>query len=107
MGYMNDEGVAHANQMLGRMASDGRKAQYLMQAGRVGTATVSGVRQTGTFVNNNPECELELDVTVDGGAPYRVTHRQVLSSVALPSFPPGASIPVRVDPEDPGSLVIA
>ena len=89
------------------VASDGRRAQYLMQAGRVGTATVSGVRQTGTYVNNNPECELELEVSVDGGAPYGVTHRQVLSSVALPGFQPGASIPVRVDPEDPDSLVIA
>src|SRR5881227_2355286 len=107
MGLINDEGVARANQMLGRMAGEGRNAQYLIQSGRVGTATVSGVRQTGTFVNNNPECELELEVTVDGGAPYGVTHRQVLSSVALPGFQPGASIPVRVDPEDPHSLVIA
>jgi hypothetical protein len=107
MGYLTNDGVAHANHMLGRMASDGRKAQYLMQAGHVGTATVSGVRQTGTYVNNNPECELELQVTVDGGAPYGVTHRQVLSSVALPGFQPGASIPVRVDPDDPLSLVIA
>ena len=63
------DGVAQANDMLGQMASDGQKAQYLMQAGRVGTATVSGVRQTGTFVNNNPECELDLQVVVDGGAP--------------------------------------
>jgi len=107
MVFTDNQGVGHANQMLGRMASDGRKAQYLIHAGRVGTATVSGVRQTGTYVNNNPECELDLDVTVDGGAAYAVTHRQVLSSVALPGFQPGASIPVRVDPEDPYSLVIA
>ena len=45
-----NDGVAHANQTMGQMASDGQKAQYLMHAGRVGTATVSGVRQTGTDV---------------------------------------------------------
>ena len=101
------DGVAQANEMLGQMANDGQKAQYLMQAGRVGTATVSAVRQTGTFVNNNPECELDLQVAVDGGAPYAVTHRQVLAMVALPGFQPGASVPVRVDPNDPQSLIIA
>lgn len=101
------DGVAQANEMLGQMASDGQKAQYLMQAGRIGTATVSGVRQTGTFVNNNPECELDLQVAVDGGTPYAVTHRQVLAMVALPGFQPGASVPVRVDPNDPQSLIIA
>lgn len=100
-------GAAQANRMLGQMANDGQKAQYLMQAGRVGTATVSGVRQTGTLVNNNPECELDLQVVVDGGAPYAVTHRQVLAIVALPGFQPGASVPVRVDPGDPQSLIIA
>jgi Protein of unknown function (DUF3592) len=101
------DGVAQANQMMGQMASDGQKSQHLMQAGRVGTATVTAVRQTGTFVNNNPECELDLQVVVDGGDPYEVTHRQVLAMVALPGFQPGASVPVRVDPDDPSSLIIA
>jgi hypothetical protein len=101
------DGVAQANGMLGQMAGDGQKAQYLMQAGRVGTATVSAVRQTGTFVNNNPECELDLEVVVDGGTPYLVTHRQVLAIVALPGFQPGSSVPVRVDPDDSSSLIIA
>jgi hypothetical protein len=101
------DGVAQANQMLGQMANDGQKAQHLMQTGRVGTATVSAVRQTGTFVNNNPECELDLQVEVDGGEPYTVTHRQVLAMVALPGFQPGASVPVRVDPSDAQSLIIA
>jgi hypothetical protein len=27
--------------------------------------------------------------------------------VALPGFQPGASVPVRVDPADPNSLIIA
>jgi hypothetical protein len=101
------DGVAQANQVLGGIANEGQKAQYLMQAGRVGSATISAVRQTGTFVNNNPECEIDLQVSVDGSAPYAVTHRQVLAMVALPSFQPGASVPVRVDPTDASSLIIA
>jgi len=93
--------------LLKHVATDGQRAQELLRSGRVGCATVSDVRQTGTFVNDNPECELDLHVSVDGGEPYRVTHRQVLAMVALPGFQPGASVPVRVDPDDPLNLVIA
>jgi hypothetical protein len=31
----------------------------------------------------------------------------VLATVALPGFQPGASVPVRVDPNDPHSLIVA
>lgn len=88
-------------------ATPSLKAQELLRCGRIGSATVAAVRQTGTFVNDNPECELDLHVRVEGEEPYRVKHRQVLAMVALPGFQPGASVPVRVDPEDPSCLVIA
>ena len=50
---------------------------------------------------------VHLQVAVDGSTPYPVTHRQVLAMVALPGFQPGASVPVRVDPNDQQSLIIA
>ena len=101
------DGVAQANQMLGQMSADGQKAQYLMANGTIGQATITAIRQTGTMVNYNPECDLDLQVSVNGGAPYPVTHRQVIAQVALPSFQPGATVPVRVDPSDPQSLIVA
>lgn len=99
--------VAAANQTLGQMSADSDKSRYLMAAGQPGRATISAIRQTGTMVNDNPECDLDLQVTVNGSAPYPVTHRQVIALVALASFQPGATISVRVDPADPGSLVVA
>ena len=101
------DGVAQANQMLGQMASDGEKAQYLMATGQVGSATITAIRQTGTMVNYNPECDLDLQVAVNGSAPYPVTHRQVIAQVALASFQPGATVSVRVDPDDAQSLIVA
>ncbi len=101
------DGVAQANQTLGDLSAESQKAQYLMAAGQAGQATIAAIRQTGTMVNYNPECELDLQVTVNGSAPYPVTHRQVVAQVALPSFQPGATVPVRVDPTNPQSLIVA
>jgi hypothetical protein len=78
-----------------------------MANGRQGTATLVAVRQTGTFINENPQVEMDLDVSVEGLEPYRATHRQVLAMVSIPQFQPGMSLPVRVDPQDPQSLIVA
>jgi hypothetical protein len=104
---LSKDGMAQASQALTDYNADGQKAQHLMANGRQGTATIAGLRQTGTFVNENPQVEMDLDVSVEGLEPYRVTHRQVLAMVAIPQFQPGASVPVRVDPQDPQSLIVA
>jgi hypothetical protein len=104
---MMKDGVAQANQVMGDMAGEAQKAQHLMANGKVGTAVVSEIRQTGTFVNENPQVEIDLNVAVEGMPAYTVTHRQVIAQIAIPQFQPGATVPVRVDPQDPTSLIIA
>jgi hypothetical protein len=79
---------------------------HLMANGRPGSATITAVRDTGLTINDNPTVEFDLAVALDGGAPYDVTHRQTISRIAIPSFQPGATIPVRVDPADRQSLMI-
>jgi len=100
------DGVAQANQMLGDMQAEGQKAQHLMVNGRVASATITAVRDTGMSINDNPTVEFDLAVAVDGTDAYAVTHRQTISRIAIPSFQPGATIPVRVDPVDRQSLII-
>jgi hypothetical protein len=101
------DGMAQASEMLGSMQADQQKAQHLMASGRQGSAVITEVRQTGMFVNENPQVEMDLQVTVEGLPSYTVTHRQVIAQIAIPQFQPGATVPVRVDPEEPQSLIIA
>ncbi|MEA2493142.1 MAG: hypothetical protein QOJ29_1053 [Thermoleophilaceae bacterium] len=101
------DGVAQASAALGDMSADAQKAQHLMANGRVGTAVITEVRQTGMFVNENPQVEMDLQVNVEGIPTYTATHRQVIAQIAIPQFQPGATVPVRVDPEDPTSVLIA
>jgi Protein of unknown function (DUF3592) len=101
------DGVAQANQMLGQISEDQQKAQHLMANGRVGTAVITDVRQTGMFVNENPQVEMDLQVNVDGIPTYTTSHRQVVAQIAIPQFQPGATVPVRVDTANPSSVLIA
>ena len=82
-------------------------SERLMATGRQGTATVTALRDTGVTINDNPQVELDLDVSVEGMPVYPVTQRQVISRLAIAGFQPGATLPVRVDPLQPRSLIIA
>jgi hypothetical protein len=100
------EGLARANEMLGAMGEDAARTAYLRANGRAGTATISAIRDTGTTINDNPVVDLDLHVTVGEDAPYAISHRQMISRLAIPSFQPGATLPVHVDPANPSSLTI-
>ena len=90
-----------------QMPRHAEHAQRLLATGRQGTATVTALRDTGVTIDDNPQVELDLDVAVEGMPVYPVTHRQVISRLAIAGFQPGATLPVRVDPQHPRSLVIA
>jgi hypothetical protein len=88
-------------------AKQAQEARRLLQVGRKGLATVVAVRDTGVRVDENPQAELDLQVAVAGLEPYDVTHRQVISKIAIGSFWPGAKVPIRVDPQDPQNVLVA
>jgi hypothetical protein len=84
------------------------RTQRLQARGVAGTAVVTAVRDTGATVGMDPEVEFDLEICVDpASVPYAVTHRQVVSELALTNMGAGASVPVRVDPGDPQSVLIA
>ncbi|HWT95322.1 MAG TPA: hypothetical protein VN238_20165 [Solirubrobacteraceae bacterium] len=102
-----DDAAAARDRVRGELQRQAETAQRLLATGRQGTATVTAIRDTGVTVNDNPQVELDLDVAVEGMPVFPVTHRQVISRLALGSFQPGASVPVRVDPQQPRTLIIA
>jgi hypothetical protein len=93
--------------LLARSGSEAQKTEQLVLGGRPGAATILAARPTGAIVGGHPQLELDLEVRVPGLGPYRVTHRQVVATAASTSFAPGARVPVRVDPHDPRSLIVA
>ncbi len=101
------DGVATANQMVGNLAAEQQKAQSLMATGIVGQATIDQVTDTGVTVNDNPQVQFNLTVTLPGRDPYPATLTQVVSRIVIGNFQPGATVPVRVSPDDPQTLMIA
>jgi hypothetical protein len=72
---------------------------------RQGTAVINAIRDTGMTVNENPSVELDLTVTADGFS-YEITHTQIVSRLQVGQLQSGATVNVRIDPNDQSKLLI-
>ena len=96
------ESMRQAQEMMAQQT----QAANIAMTGADATATITGVQQTGAMVNYQPTMQIELTVLPDGLPPYPATVTQVVEQHFLAKAVPGASVPIKVDPNDPGSIWI-
>jgi hypothetical protein len=102
---MMKDGVAQANQMLQQVQTYQALAERLANEGVDGTATIQQILSTGKTVNMQPEIQFQMTVNVNGQT-SEVTHLQVVPPTIIPQLQPGATVPVKVDPNDHSQLLI-
>jgi hypothetical protein len=95
--------MANAQEMMAQQTAAANAATTGVDA----TATIVAVRQGNAMVNYQPMIEVDLTVLPEGGLPpYPVTVKQVIPQVQLAQAQPGASLHVKVDPNNPASVWI-
>ena len=95
------EKMQQANAMIAQQTA----AAQMAVTGIASTATVAAVRQTGAQINFDPV--LDIDLTVfRNGVPMPATVRQPVPQVFLARLQPGASLKVKLDPNDPSVVFI-
>ena len=80
------------------------KKDRISASGVAGTGTILGLRQTGLMVNEQPQVELELLVTIPGRSPYPAKVKEIVPLIMLSRLQ--GTLPVRVDPAEPEAIVI-
>lgn len=96
----------NATEMVGNVQADMAKQQKLLASGTLGTATITAINDTGTLVNFNPQVVIDMEITVEGQAPYAVQTTESVPQIHIPLIQPGNTIGVRVDPDDPSSVML-
>lgn len=82
------------------------QAANIAATGVDATAMISAVAQTGAMINMQPTLKLDLTVLPDGLPPYPASVTQVVEQIYLSKAVTGQSVPIKVDPNDPGSIWI-
>jgi len=83
-----------------------RRAELRERTWLDGQAVILTVEETGTYINNQPRLAFRLQVHSPVHPPVEVVHRQVIPLTALAAYQRGATIPVKVDPDDPGKIML-
>jgi hypothetical protein len=88
-------GLIVAGVIVGRRAAS---TDALLQTGTPGSATITGLTQTGMYFNENPQIRMQLLVTLPGQTPYAAQHTEIVPMMLLGRLNSGAPLQVRVDP---------
>jgi hypothetical protein len=87
--------------------SASRDRSRLEKHGVPATATIVSLEDTGSRSNSNPEVRFALEITPDGGHPYRGHTTAFVSPVELTNYSPGTTVEVIVDPDDPSNVMLS
>jgi hypothetical protein len=95
-----------AQQAAARDSLQGQAHEFnrILTVGSAGMALIRGHVDAGEQVAGNPVWIFDLEVTPEGGAPYSVQHREIVSTMAMGSYPDGTSMACRIDPADPQKI---
>ena len=94
--------MAQANEMMAQQTA----AANIALTGADASATIVAVRDSGTMVNMQPSCEIDLTVMPDGLPPYPVTVKQIVPMTQLALLTAGKAVRVKVDPNNPATVFI-
>jgi predicted PP-loop superfamily ATPase len=95
--------MAGVSQMMAAQTQQANSAATAAASGVDMTATVTAVRQVGT-VNFDLLMEFDLTVMPGGMPPYPATVSQTVSQMQLALVRPGASVHIKVDPNNPSAI---
>jgi hypothetical protein len=90
----------------GDVAAYQQKAVRLNQAGVNTAATLRSLAETGnTDMGGSKEIRFEVEVRPASAAPYAATFSQFMLPGSTDGLAEGSEVTVRVDPEDPQSML--
>jgi len=83
-----------------------KRAAWLRINGISAEGRVRGYSATGTRINNVPVVQVEIEVHHTSAAPYVASLRQLLTPNLAIQLQPGATVPLRVHPQDPADIIL-
>jgi hypothetical protein len=87
------------------MMKNAQANQALLKNGTPAVAKITSVRETGTYINNQPQLAFGLKVTCDNES-WDAQVLRVTSIVEIPRLQPGAEVMVRFNPANRKELAL-
>ena len=107
MGFLDKvKGTAKQAVNPGGQMKDRDKIQKINASGVDATATVDSMQEVGSQLGGGHQIDFQLTVHPAGGADYQVATSQSMHQQTLKGVEQGATVAVKIDPDDPQSLLV-
>jgi hypothetical protein len=107
MGFMDKlKGTAKQAVAPGAQMKEQDKIRKINESGVEARATVVSMREVGTQLGGGHQIEFELTVHPAQGEDYPVSTSQSMHEQTLRGVSEGGDVTVKVDPDDPRSLLV-
>jgi hypothetical protein len=83
------------------------EAKRLREVGLPVSARILEIWDTGITVNEDPVIGMRVEISRADGSVYTASiAKSLISRLDVPRFQPGATVPVRIDPQDPTKVAL-
>ncbi len=108
MGFLDKvKGTAKQAINPGGQLKERDKIAKINSAGLDATATVDSMKEVGSQIGGGHQIDFELTVhPTDGAGDYKVATSQSMHEVTLAGVVEGGTVQVKIDPDDPQSLLV-
>ena len=107
MGFMDKlKGTAKQAVSPGGQLKERDKIAKINASGVDATATVDSMQEVGSQIGGGHQIDFELTVHPAGGDDYKVATSQSMHEQTLKGIEQGGTIAVKIDPDDPQSLLV-
>ncbi|MCK5785290.1 MAG: hypothetical protein KAH54_01885 [Candidatus Sabulitectum sp.] len=83
-----------------------RRKEFIENTWYDAPAEILEVSETGTYINNQPRLKFVLHVRSPVHPPCDVVHKQVIPLTVLAQYSKGATITVKVNPDNPEDILL-
>ncbi|MBS1881975.1 MAG: hypothetical protein JSS97_03340 [Actinobacteria bacterium] len=107
MGFLDKvKGTAKQAVNPGGQMKERDKIQKINAAGVDATATVDSMQEVGSQLGGGHQIDFQLTVHPAEGADYQAVTSQSMHEQTLKGVAEGATVAVKIDPDDPQSLLV-
>ncbi len=107
MGFLDKvKGTAKQAVNPGGQMKERDKITKINASGVDATATVDSMQEVGSQIGGGHQIDFELTVHPTGGADYKVATSQSMPAQPLKGVEQGTTVAVKVDSDDPQSLLV-
>jgi hypothetical protein len=83
------------------------EARQIQKSGVPASARIVEIWDTGMTVDDGPVIGMRVEISRPDGSVYSATiPKSLISRLDIPRFQPGATVPVRIDPQNPDRVAL-